>query len=143
MNGSYPAGFSGTLSVTPAYTSGSISIAMTGSQAATFDLGGGSIVPLTGDLNTATGFAYTLTTTTQGSHTITVTFATGYYIYTSSVSVIYDTVAPTITNIQPTTGSTVTGTTVTLAWSGSEFGSASFSGYDILLTDGSNNYTYL
>lgn len=64
-------------------------------------------------------------------------------MYTSSVSVIYDTIAPTITNITPTTGSTVTGSTVTLAWSGSEFGSASFSGYDILLTDGTNSYTFL
>ncbi len=49
---------------------------------------------------------------------------------------ILDTTAPTVQVVSPTSGSTLSGSIVNFTWTGSEFGTPSFSGYNITVTDG-------
>lgn len=133
--GVVPSVLSGSISIIPQYTNGAFTINLATNTSASYVLSG-PFAPVNGAINTTVSIPTTFNTTNQGSYPVSVTYATGFYVYTASTTVILDTTAPSVQLTSPVSGSTVSGSIVTIAWTGSEFGTPSFSGYNITVSDG-------
>ena len=133
--GVVPSVLSGSISVVPQYTNGAFTVNLTTNTNATYVLSG-PFAPVNGAINTTASIPTAFNTSTQGSYPVNVTYATGFYVYTASTTVILDTTTPSVQVTSPASSSTVSGSIVTIAWTGSEFGTPSFSGYNITVSDG-------
>lgn len=113
--GVLPSALSGSIGVVPAYTNGAFTINLATNTSATYTLSG-PFAPTNGSINTTASLPTTFNTSTQGNYPVSVTYTTGYYIYTASTTVILDTTAPTVQVVSPSSGSTVSGAIVTITW---------------------------
>ncbi|MBP7841950.1 hypothetical protein KA037_04795, partial [Patescibacteria group bacterium] len=133
--GVLPSSLSGSISVTPQYSAGPFTVNLATNIDANYTLTG-PFTTMNGTLNTTASLPTAFNTVVNGSYTLNVAYTTGFYVYTASTNVILDTVPPTVTVVSPSSGSTLSGSMVTFTWTGSEFGTPSFSGYNITVTDG-------
>lgn len=126
---------SGSISVTPQYTTGPFTVNLTSSTDANYVLTG-PFATLNGTLNTTASIPTSFNTNVQGSYPVSVSYSTGFYIYSVSTNVVLDTTAPSVQILSPTSGATISGSIVNIMWTGSEFGTPSFSGYNVTVTNG-------